>query len=128
MAKHSISEAARLTGKSRSTLHRHIKLGKISKEVSPAGEPVIDTSELNRVYGDLSHQPASSATPMMQVETPPEDPTVKAEKAALRRENESLRDERDRWAAQAERLTLLLADQRSTQSRTQGFWARLFGR
>lgn len=49
MAKISISEASRLTGKNRSTLHRHIKSGKLSK-IMDGDTPVIDTSELVRVY------------------------------------------------------------------------------
>lgn len=49
MAKISISEASRLIGKNRSTLHRHIKLGKLSKMMD-GDVPVIDTSELARVY------------------------------------------------------------------------------
>ena len=50
MAKISISEAARLTGKNRSTLHRHIKLGKLSKHLDDDNNPLLDTSELSRVY------------------------------------------------------------------------------
>ena len=49
MAKISISEASRLTGKNRSTLHRHIKSGKLSK-IMDGDTPVVDTSELVRVY------------------------------------------------------------------------------
>lgn len=49
MAKISISEASRLTGKNRSTLHRHIKSGKLSK-IMEGDTPVLDTSELVRVY------------------------------------------------------------------------------
>jgi len=49
MAKISISEASRLTGKNRSTLHRHIKIGKLSKMMD-GDVPVVDTSELARVY------------------------------------------------------------------------------
>lgn len=50
MAKISISEAARLTGKNRSTLHRHINSGKLSKHLDDDNNPVLDTSELSRVY------------------------------------------------------------------------------
>lgn len=128
MAKHSVSEAARIAGKSRSTIHRHIKQGRISKEIGPDGEPLIDTSELSRVYGDVVQPTASSGQHMLHAETPLQDLETKAELLALRRENEALRDERDRWAAQAERLTLLLADQRPKQSRAPSLLARLFSR
>lgn len=51
MAKHSISEAARTWGKGRKTIQRHIASGKLSKEDDAKGNPVIDTSEMVRVYG-----------------------------------------------------------------------------
>ena len=49
MTEISITEAMKLTGKSRPTLYRHIKTGKLSK-TSNGG---IDTSELRRVYGEF---------------------------------------------------------------------------
>lgn len=52
MAKISISEASRLTGKNRSTLHRHIKSGKLSM-IMDGNVPVLDTSELARVYSSF---------------------------------------------------------------------------
>lgn len=51
MAIVSISEAARLVGKNRSTLQRHIASGKISKATDASGNQGIDTSELIRFYG-----------------------------------------------------------------------------
>lgn len=53
MAIVTISEAARLTGKSRQTLHRHIVTGKLSKCNTEANGIGIDTSELLRVYGSI---------------------------------------------------------------------------
>lgn len=51
----SISEAARLVGKSRSTLYRvYIDTGKLSVlQDSATGKPVVDVSELIRVFGQL---------------------------------------------------------------------------
>jgi len=56
----SISEAARLTGKSRRTLHRHIDTGRISRSHTQSGDKGIDVSELIRVYGELKTQPVTS--------------------------------------------------------------------
>lgn len=53
MAQVSISEAARLTGKSRKTLHTYISNGKLTKVTDTQGKPKIDTSELIRVFGEL---------------------------------------------------------------------------
>lgn len=54
MAKVSISEAARLTGKSRTTLHRLIKTGDLSTCAGVRNSKMIDVSELIRVFGDIS--------------------------------------------------------------------------
>jgi len=54
MAKVSISEAARLTGKSRTTLHRLIKTGDLSTCAGVRNAKMVDISELIRVFGDIS--------------------------------------------------------------------------
>lgn len=56
MAIVSISEAARLTGKDRRTIQRHIAAGKISHAANAKG---IDTSELLRFYGVFIAAPAA---------------------------------------------------------------------
>lgn len=55
MACHTLSESARLTGKSRRTIQRYVKSGKLSAKKDSAENPSIDTSELIRVFGELSH-------------------------------------------------------------------------
>lgn len=61
MALVSISEAARLTGKNRRTIQRHIDAGKLSKVTDSAtGLHKLDTSELLRVYGKLENQELDS--------------------------------------------------------------------
>lgn len=62
MAQVSISEAARLTGKSRKTLHTYISNGKLTKVTDTHGKPKIDTSELIRVFGELT-KPKETVTP-----------------------------------------------------------------
>jgi len=54
MAKVSISEAARLTGKSRTTLHRLIKTGELSTCSGVRNAKMVDISELIRVFGEVS--------------------------------------------------------------------------
>lgn len=53
MALVSISEAARLTGKSRTTIQKYIKQGKLSKCTDLQNQSKIDTSELLRVFGEF---------------------------------------------------------------------------
>lgn len=58
MAKISISEAARLTGKSRTTLHRLIKTGELSTCHGVRNARMVDVSELIRVFGPFEHRPS----------------------------------------------------------------------
>lgn len=58
MAKISISEAARLTGKSRTTLHRLIKTGELSTCHGARNARMVDVSELIRVFGPLENRPS----------------------------------------------------------------------
>lgn len=53
LAKVSISEAARLAGKSRTTLHRLIKTGELSVSTGERNARMVDISELARVFPDL---------------------------------------------------------------------------
>jgi len=50
--KYSISAASRVTGKSRTTIAKHLKAGKLSCVDDGSGAKLIDASELLRVYGD----------------------------------------------------------------------------
>lgn len=62
MAQISISEAARLTGKSRTTLHRLIKTGELSTCRGARNARLVDVSELIRVFGPLEHRPSEHVT------------------------------------------------------------------
>ena len=53
MAKVLVTQAAQLVGKSRKSLYRHIKQGKLSVSQNEEGVSLIETSELIRVYGSL---------------------------------------------------------------------------
>jgi uncharacterized protein YpuA (DUF1002 family) len=53
MALVSITEAAKLVQRNRSTLYRDIERGRLSKTITPEGETQIETSELMRTYGQL---------------------------------------------------------------------------
>ncbi len=72
MALVSVTEAARLTGKNRATIHRYIKQGKLSQISDATNTKKVDTSELIRVFGSLT---ATHATPLqndaMQHDTTP---------------------------------------------------------
>ena len=124
MAKHSISEASRLTGRARSTIHKHINDGKISKELDKEGNPIIDTSELVRAYGPLQDSDNTTTLSTSQRTTPKkqinnnalhaEIEMLKQEKITLLEKRiADLEGERDDWKKQAEQAMRLLTDQRS---------------
>lgn len=125
---YTLGEAAKATGKSKATISKAIKSGRISAQKGETGTFHIDPSELHRVY-----PPAVSSE---QEETPAKtstktdnDGSIKELQARLEAAQErladkegviaDLREDRDRWRQQA---TGLLADQRP-----KGFWKRLFG-
>ena len=125
----SLSQAAKLTGKSKSTINRAIKTGKLSAARHEDGSYSIDPAELSRVFNmePLGGTKRRDAEP---------DETRSLERietleAMLIREREisaDLKEDRDRWRQQA---TALLADQRTApplQQSPQKFWKRLFGR
>jgi len=126
-----MTEAAKLTGKQRQTIHKAIKEGRISAIRSEAGEWRIDPAELFRVYPPLStvndNQSAQVDAGLQRV-----DSGLQREVELLReriREKDDiisdLREDRDHWRQQA---TALLTDQRPKPPEEQpatGFWARL---
>lgn len=122
---YTLGEAAKATGKSKATISKAIKSGRISASKDDTGTYQIDPSELHRVY---------PATPSdEQKETPvntKEIGDLKALKARLEAVQErladkeavisDLREDRDKWRQQA---TALLEDKRP-----RGLFGRLFRR
>ena len=116
MALVSISEAARLVGKSRRTLQRDIVAGKLSK--CDNGQK-LDTSELLRVYGaflPVTNVAVGSATMSQDVagknETMSQDVAdMRVRLAALEAENEALKDH----LGSLKQAMLLLENKASTE-------------
>lgn len=96
-----ITEAAKLYGKQRKTLYRHIDAGRLSCSTRGDGHRVLDLSELIRCYGEPSQALPADDTPMTR-EAPQGDTLltralleelrgVRAELVALREEVHQLR-------------------------------------
>ncbi|MEZ9594466.1 hypothetical protein AB4298_07470 [Shewanella sp. 10N.261.52.F9] len=92
MAKLNLSQAARITGKNRTTIWRHIKSGKLSCQKDRDGMPTVDTSELIRVYGTLRLEATPNEDKKQHQATPSYDDLVEVIKA-LRDEQKLMRDE-----------------------------------
>lgn len=127
---YTLGEAAKATGRSKATISKAIKSGRISAIKDDTGTFQIEPAELHRVY-----IPTVSSE---QKETP-DKPVANTENVGLIRELQArleaaqdrladketvisdLREDRDKWRQQA---TALLVDQRPKI----GFWARLLGK
>lgn len=101
MALVSISEAARLTGKARSTLHKYIKQGKLSTTTDQnTGKKNIETSELIRVFGNISNLSATTSDRVtsvskLQQETQNDTQSLQAKLQLLEQENTHLKAEKE---------------------------------
>ncbi len=120
---YTLGEAAIAVGKSKATISKAIKSGRISAEKQPNGSYKIDPSELHRVYPPaLSTVEAERKEPPSSTEQKTRE-TIELEvklQAADKRISE-LEEDREHWRQQATRLLA------HTDKERQGFWKRLFG-
>ena len=124
---YTLGDAAKATGKSKATISKAIKNGRISAHKDETGTFRIDPSELHRVYPPTvySEHKETHANTSGKADI---DGTIRELQARLEAAHErlsdkegviaDLREDRDRWRQQA---SALLADQRP-----KGFWKRLF--
>ena len=127
MAIVSVSEAARLVGKSRRTIQRDIAAGKLSK--CDNGKK-LDTSELLRVYGSLLNAPNDAdknahMTQDVAPNIPPDVAEMRIRLAALEAENAALKDH----VGSLKQAMLLLEhkeQQASTETTQQRKWWQFF--
>jgi hypothetical protein len=145
MASIGLSEAARLTGRNQSTIHRAMKTGQLSYAKDEAGGRRIDTAELDRVFGIKNFAPersssgngASLATDAPPVASqaahePESERIIAAQRETIEQQDATIRDlrarldaesaERRREVEERRQLIHLLTDQRARQP----WWRRWF--
>ena len=105
-----ITEAAKLYGKQRKTIYRHLDTGRLSAGVRGDGKRVIDLSELIRCYGEPSQAlPTSASDTKKTHDTPQSDtPLTHSLIAELVELNRRQADQLERMADRIERLELAL--------------------
>lgn len=124
---YTLNEAAKAVGKSKTTIHRAIKSGKISASKLDSGAYAIDPSELHRVFqngtaertirNDVEQAKTASGTADIRLEMLEKE--RERERQQLEETIADLREDRDKWRQQA---TALLEDKRP-----KSFWSRLKG-
>ncbi len=130
--KYSISDAAKVVSKSRSTVNRDIRNGKLTVQKDTKGKPSVELVELERVYGHVNIDVLSETKPKEQPDTIYIDALIQSKDAEIELLKKQLDDTTQRLDASdterrrvTEQLTGLLTDQRE---RGQGWWSRVFGR
>lgn len=104
---YTLGEAAKATGKSKTTVQRAIAKGSISASKGKNGRYSIDASELHRVFPKVSTDTVAQGSQVDTSRPPDETPLkvkVEALEAMLEREREALtemRSDRDAWKQQA---------------------------
>lgn len=118
-----LKQAAEQSGKSKSTIQRAIKKGKLSAEKNDDGTYAIDPSELSRVYPATltqhSDEPLRNSDELLETK-------VAMLEDQLSRERETVDDLRKRLDRAEERVYALSAPSQTTEPK-KGFWARVFG-
>ena len=112
MAMLSLLEAAKEVGKSKSSIWRAAKSGALSVTKNDAGQFMVDSSELFRVFQAKRSEPRGVTQDAAVHVTHEADDTLvrlavyEAKLEALQAMVQELRQSRDHWQAQAERLAL----------------------
>lgn len=124
---YTLGQAAIAVGKSKATISKAIKSGKITAAKQDNGSYKIEPSELHRVYpatAQLTVEGERLETPSETVVNGSEIIELRVKLNAAQERIEDLKEDRDQWRQQANRL---LASPTTTTKNT-GFFARLFGK
>lgn len=118
MAKVGTQRAAELTGKSKSTIQRAMKSGKLSSEKDANGRAIIDVSELERVFGLKPQQEKSEVSTNVEAELKRAAEMIEMERQKMRvkmledkvhdleTQLDDLKSQRDMWQKQAQQVLL----------------------
>ena len=128
MAKVSVAEAAKITGKSVKTIYRHIDTGKLSSSQDDNQVKSIDISELQRVYGNLNIKIENDIDSRM---TALENQNDNQLRQLLQQENAMLKkllDEKENHIASLKQAMLLLEHKDEKQVKSTSWFYRLFNK
>lgn len=126
MAKVGVTRAVKLTGKSKSTIQRAMKDGKLSFETGSNNRRVIDVSELERVFGlderEVANDRKKPSAGMANVaELERAQLRVKAledQLFLLNQQVDDVKEQREDWKKQAQQLAIT---HQTTQDQAQSF-------
>ncbi len=118
MAKVGVQKAADLSGKSKATIQRAMKSGRLSFELDEAGDKVIDMSELERVYGPFTSKSMGESEAIIRAELQRAQDMLEVERIKMRvrgledqlhmtkEQLDDMREQRDLWQKQAQQIMI----------------------
>lgn len=118
MAKVGLQKAAELTGKTKATIQRAMTSGRLSFELDESGEKVIDTSELERVYGSTPVKISRDAEAYIKSELQRAQDMLEVERMKMRvrgledqlhmtqTQLDDMKEQRDMWQKQAQQILI----------------------
>ena len=128
---YSLREASEVCGKSRSTVHRALKSGKLSGSKDDSGEWSIDGAELARVFpwNSIGHGERDSTRQDRTTQNSSDALAVKVAmlEDQLERERDTVNDLRKRLDRAEDRLTALTDQRKQRTQARKGWLARVLG-
>lgn len=118
MAKVGAQRAAIITGRSKSTIQRAMKAGRLSFEIDEQGQKLIDVSELERVFGPVTSQEDNVSLATVKAEIKRAHDLLEMERMKMRVHSledqlhitqvqlEDVKEQRDQWQKQAQQVLL----------------------
>ena len=118
MSKVGAQRAADLTGRSKSTVQRAMKSGKLSFEIDENGQRLVDVSELERVFGMAPERPANNSEDLVKAELQRAHDMIENERMKMRirmledqlhmtqQQLDDAKGQRDQWQKQAQQVSL----------------------
>lgn len=118
MAKVGAQRAADLTGRSKSTIQRAMKSGKLSFEIDESSNRLVDVSELERVFGLAPERPSNNSEDLVKAEIQRAHDMLETERMKMRirmledqlhltqSQLDDVKDQRDQWQKQAQQVLL----------------------
>ena len=119
MSKVGAQRAADLTGRSKSTVQRAMKSGKLSFEIDENGQRLVDVSELERVFGMAPERPAAAnSEDLVKAEIQRAHDMIENERMKMRirmledqlhmtqQQLDDAKDQRDQWKKQAQQVLI----------------------
>jgi chromosome segregation ATPase len=118
MAKVGAQRAAIMTGRSKSTIQRAMKAGRLSFEIDDQGQKLIDVSELERVFGPVTEQEENTSLATVKAEIKRAHDLLEMERLKMRVHSledqlhitqvqlDDVKDQRDQWQKQAQQVLL----------------------